>query len=72
MWFPTFVRYVVDVRSNDRYGNEEMLEMIRSVCKAKLIPRSTRLKPSGLEEEHFLMEAVFAMQSGTLWLLHPV
>jgi acetylornithine deacetylase len=57
---PDICRYVVDVRSNDCYGNVEMLEMISSVCKAKLKPRSTRLHPSGLEPGHFLMEAVEA------------
>jgi len=55
---PDVCRYVVDVRSNDRYGNEALLEIIRSVCKAELIPRSTRLKPSGLDPEHFLMQAI--------------
>ncbi|MEN8228338.1 MAG: M20/M25/M40 family metallo-hydrolase [Bacteroidota bacterium] len=55
---PDVCRYVVDVRSNDMYGNEALLEMIRSVCVAKLTPRSTRLKPSSLNEDHFLMEAV--------------
>jgi len=57
---PGICRYVVDVRSNDCYGNSEMLDMIRTVCKAELNPRSTRLHPSGLEPGHFLMEAVQA------------
>ncbi|MCK5137561.1 MAG: M20/M25/M40 family metallo-hydrolase [Bacteroidales bacterium] len=57
---PDVCRYVVDVRSNDRYGNEAMLERIRSVCMADLKPRSTRLKPSSLNEDHFLMEAIIA------------
>ncbi len=55
---PDLCKFVVDVRSNDKYGNEKLLEMIRSVCGAKLIPRSTRLKPSLLDKNHFLMEAV--------------
>jgi acetylornithine deacetylase len=55
---PDICRYVVDVRSNDRYGNEEMLTLIRSVCKAELKPRSTHLKSSGLESNHFLMKAI--------------
>lgn len=55
---PDICRYVVDVRSNDCYGNEEMLEMLRIVCKAELTPRSTRLRPSGLDPEHFFMQAV--------------
>ncbi|MDF1573741.1 MAG: M20/M25/M40 family metallo-hydrolase [Bacteroidales bacterium] len=55
---PDLCRFVVDVRSNDRYGNESLLKMIRSVCKARLTPRSTRLKPTGLDEDHFLMKAI--------------
>lgn len=55
---PDLCRYVVDVRSNDLYGNEDLLDIIRSVCKAELTPRSTRLKPSGLDPEHILMQAI--------------
>ena len=57
---PDLCSYVVDVRSNDQYGNELLLEEIRSVCRAKLIPRSTRLRSSGLDPEHFLMKAIQA------------
>lgn len=57
---PDMCRYVVDVRSNDLYGNERLLEMIRSVCKAELTPRSTRLKSSVLDPDHLLMGAIHA------------
>jgi acetylornithine deacetylase len=57
---PDLCSYVVDVRSNDKYGNEHLLELIRSVCGAKLSPRSTRLRSSALDPEHFLMKAVRA------------
>ncbi len=57
---PDVCRYVVDVRSNDRYDNNAMLEVIRSVCQAELVPRSTRLQPSGLNRDHFLMKTVEA------------
>ena len=57
---PDLCRYVVDVRSNDRYGNERMLEMITEVCQADLVPRSTRLKPSMLDSEHLLMKTISA------------
>jgi acetylornithine deacetylase len=58
---PDLCKYVVDVRSNDRYGNEELLKIIRSVCHADLEPRSTRLKPSVLPSDHALMCAIKAM-----------
>lgn len=55
---PDLCRYVMDVRSNDHYGNERLLAMIRSVCNAELTPRSTRLHASGLDHNHFLMKAI--------------
>ncbi len=55
---PDLCRYVVDVRSNDRYSNREMLEMVRSVCRAELTPRSTRLQSSSIDPDHFLMKAI--------------
>jgi len=57
---PDLCSYVVDVRSNDQYGNEQLLEEIRSVCRAKLSPRSTRLRSSGLDPEHYLMKTIIA------------
>jgi acetylornithine deacetylase len=55
---PDLCSFVVDVRSNDCYGNENLLALIRSVCNAELTPRSTRLEASGLDPDHFLMKAV--------------
>ena len=55
---PDLCSYVVDVRSNDKYGNERLLEIIRAACKAELTPRSTRLRSSGLYGDHFLMKAI--------------
>jgi acetylornithine deacetylase len=57
---PDVCRFVVDVRSNDQYGNEFLLELLREACESELQPRSTRLKPSGLAKDHFLMEAIHA------------
>lgn len=55
---PDICRFVVDVRSNDQYGNEFLLEFLRGACESDLQPRSTRLKPSGLDKDHFMMEAI--------------
>lgn len=52
---PDLCRFVVDVRSNDKYDNESMLKIIQSACMAEMTPRSTRLKPSSLDANHFLM-----------------
>lgn len=55
---PDLCTYIVDVRSNDCYGNEKMLEIISSVCKAEIVPRSTRLKPSLLPGDHLFQKAI--------------
>lgn len=55
---PDLCNFVVDVRSNDCYGNEELLALIQSVCHAELIPRSTRLRSSALDQAHFLMKTI--------------
>lgn len=55
---PDICRFVVDVRSNDMYSNETMLDILRSGCLADLVPRSTRLRPSGLDKHHILMKGI--------------
>lgn len=39
---PDSCTYVVDIRSTECYGNEEILQMMRGVCKAELKPRNMR------------------------------
>jgi len=55
---PDLCNFVVDVRSNDQYGNEKMLEMISEVCEGEVVARSTRLKSSLLPQDHFFMTAI--------------
>ncbi|PID92220.1 MAG: acetylornithine deacetylase [Bacteroidetes bacterium] len=57
---PDLCSFVVDVRSNDLYSNERLLEMIRERCTATLVPRSTRLRSSSLDRDHVLMQTVRA------------
>jgi acetylornithine deacetylase len=59
---PDTCRYVVDVRSNDIYDNERMLKILTGVCRGELVPRSTRLKPSVLGDDHLLMHTVREMK----------
>ncbi len=59
---PDKCRFVVDVRSNDKYGNEAMLEILQSVCEVDLIPRSIRLHPSNLDPTHLLMKVISAIE----------
>ncbi|MGB3465051.1 MAG: M20 family metallo-hydrolase [Cyclobacteriaceae bacterium] len=48
--------YVVDVRTTDAYTNEEVLSIIRENVKAVVKPRSTRLQPSGIADDHPIVE----------------
>jgi len=49
---PAKCSFVIDVRSNDRYTNERLLEILKNQCKSELNPRSLRLKSSFLDSEH--------------------
>jgi acetylornithine deacetylase len=57
---PDICRFVVDVRSNDHYGNERMLHLLQEVCNSSLQPRSMRLNSSRLDRGHVLMKAIEA------------
>ena len=45
---PGKCEFVIDVRSNDIYSNERLLQMMNDTCEASLTPRSMRLKSSSL------------------------
>ena len=51
---PELCRYVLDVRVNELYTHEEVLEELKTVLSADLIPRSMRLRSSCLPEGHVL------------------
>lgn len=51
---PDLCRYVLDVRVNEMYTHEEVLEELKAVLVADLVPRSMRLRSSCLPEGHVL------------------
>lgn len=53
---PELCNYVLDVRVNELYTHEEVLEELRALLVAKLVPRSMRLRSSCLPEGHVLHE----------------
>ncbi len=56
---PDCCNFVVDIRSNEFYTNEELLHHIRKQVKSEVIPRSTRLNSSRTEVSHpFVQRAV--------------
>jgi acetylornithine deacetylase len=54
---PSQCRFVVDVRINELYTFEEVLEIIRSNVQCEVQPRSTRLKSTSISLEHPLVQA---------------
>jgi len=51
---PDECRFVIDVRSNDIYNNEDILQLLENSTSAVLKPRSTRLQARRLPADHFL------------------
>jgi len=49
---PDRCTFVVDVRSNEFYSNEELLWLIRACVECKVVPRSTRLNSSRTDIHH--------------------
>lgn len=62
---PSECDFVVDVRTTDAYTNEEVVEIISSNINAEVTPRSTRLQPSGVDDNHVLVQAAKALKIDT-------
>ncbi|MCU7548087.1 M20 family metallo-hydrolase [Chitinophagaceae bacterium LB-8] len=54
---PAQCKFVVDIRVNELYTFEEVLDIIRSNVQCDAKPRSTRLRSSGIPLEHPLVQA---------------
>ena len=54
---PAACKYVVDVRTTDVYTNLEVLDIIKSYVKSDVTPRSTRLNPSTIDQNHPIVQS---------------
>ena len=54
---PDVCRYVIDVRTNERYTNAEVVALLEALLTAELTPRSLRLNSSGIAAHHPLVRA---------------
>lgn len=54
---PAECAFTVDVRVTDAYTLEEVLEIIQQHVSCEVIPRSLRLRPSGIPADHVLVRA---------------
>ena len=58
---PDECRFIVDVRTNEHYTNEEVLEFLQGKLKSTLTARSTHLRSSHIPETHPLVQKCIAM-----------
>lgn len=52
---PAECSFTIDVRVTDQYTLEEALQIIKSNIKSQVTPRSLRMRPSGISEDHPLV-----------------
>jgi acetylornithine deacetylase len=56
---PDLCHFVIDVRTNEFYSNQEAFEIIGSLLNSEVKPRSLRLNSSGIEANHpFVKKAI--------------
>ena len=53
---PDRCHFVVDVRVNDKYTNQEIVDIIKDSIKSEVIPRSLRLNSSSIAEDHSIVK----------------
>jgi acetylornithine deacetylase len=58
---PASCRFVVDVRVNERYSFEEVLEEMRGHMQSELTPRGMRMRSTAIAPEHPLVQAGVSM-----------
>lgn len=54
---PAECSFTIDVRVTEQYTLEEVLEIIQQHLRAEVTPRSLRLRPSGIADNHALVQA---------------
>lgn len=66
---PDKCRFVIDVRVNEMYTCEEVLDTLRKHLRSELTPRSTRLRSTRIPQDHALVQAGLAL--GRSWYGSP-
>ena len=54
---PSQCKFVIDIRANELYDFDEVLQLLQQNLKSGIQPRSTRLKPTSIALEHPLVKA---------------
>lgn len=58
---PDRCQFVIDVRTNELYQNQEIIDFLRSKLQSEIMPRSTHLNSSRISENHPLIRKGMAM-----------
>ena len=58
---PDRCQFVIDVRTNELYQNQEIIDFIRANTRSEIVPRSTHLNSSRISENHPLIRKGVAM-----------
>ncbi len=58
---PDNCTFTVDVRVTDQYGLEEIIDIINQHIQSEVAPRSIRLRPSSIPEDHPIVKAGIAL-----------
>jgi acetylornithine deacetylase len=61
---PSHCKFVIDVRVNELYTFEEILDALQKNLKSKFKPRTTRMKSTSISLEHPLVKAGIALGRG--------
>ena len=61
---PSQCKYVIDVRVNELYTFEEILELLKNNLKSKFKPRTTRMKSTSIPLDHILVKAGINLGKG--------
>lgn len=58
---PDRCQFVIDVRTNELYQNQEIIDIVRANVQSEIVPRSTHLNSSRISENHPLVRKGMAM-----------
>jgi acetylornithine deacetylase len=58
---PDTCHFVIDVRPNDQYSNEEVVQLLQQQCQSTLTARSLRLQSSTIDPAHPFVKACLAL-----------
>ena len=62
---PDHCHFVLDVRVNEQYTFDEILDQLKAVCKCELIPRSMRLRSTCIDLQHPAVQAGIRLGKST-------